>query len=53
MNEVEMKITNHDHNYITTPESNQLTPEHFAPRLAQANLASKRNIAHFVKKDRF
>ena len=42
MNEVEMKITNHDHNYITTPESNQLTAENFAPRLAQAILAKQK-----------
>ena len=27
--------------------------EHFATRLGQANLASKKDIANFIKKDRF
>ena len=27
--------------------------EHFATRLRQANLASKNDIANFIKKDRF
>ena len=49
-----MKITDHDHDkYITTPEFNKLTLENFAARLAQANLASKSDIADFVKKTDF
>ena len=35
---------------ITTPEFNKLTAENVAARLAQANLASKNNIANFIKK---
>ena len=35
---------------ITTPEFNKLAAENFAARLAQANLASKNNIANFIKK---
>ena len=31
----------------------KLTSENFTARLKQANLASKNNIANFVKKDRF
>ena len=54
INEVKEKISDHDHDkYITTPEFNKLTAENFAARLAQANLASKSDIANFVKKDRF
>ena len=42
INEIEKKITDHNHDkYITTPEFNKLTSEHFAARLKQANLASK------------
>ena len=49
--EIEENITDHDHNkYITTQEFNKLTSENFAARLAQANLASKNDIADFVKK---
>ena len=49
--EIKNKITtDHDHNkYITTQEFNKLTLEHFTARLAQANLASKKDIANFVK----
>ena len=44
-------ITDHNHDrYITTPEFNKLTSGHFAARLKQASLASKINIANFVKK---
>ena len=51
MNEVEKKITDHDHHrYIITPEFNKLTAENFAARLSQANLARKSDIANFVKK---
>ena len=39
--------------YITTPEFNKLTAEHFAARLAQSNLASNNDIANFVKKTDF
>ena len=45
------KIKDHDHdNYITTIEFNKLTAENVAARLAQANLASKIDIAASVKK---
>ena len=51
---IEIRITDHDHGkYITTPEINKLTAENFATRLAQANLASKSDIANFVKKTDF
>ena len=47
------KITghNHDHSnkYITTQEFNKLTAQYFAARLAQENLASKNDIANFIK----
>ena len=53
-NEIEKKIKGRDHDkYITTPEFNKLTSENFAARLRQENLASKSDIANFVKKDRF
>ena len=46
------KNTDHDHGiYITTQELNKLTADNFAARLKQANLASKNDIANFVKKD--
>ena len=49
---IENKVTtDHDHNkYITTQEFNKLTSENFSASLAQANLASKNDIANFVKK---
>ena len=51
INEIEKKIADHDHDkYITTPEFNKLTAENFAARLAQVNLASKSDVANFVKK---
>ena len=45
-----MKITaDHDHDkYITTQEFNKSTSENFSGRLAQANLASKTDIANFT-----
>ena len=46
------KVTHHDHRnkYITTQEFNKLTAEiFFAVRLAQANLASKNDLAALVK----
>ena len=48
------KTPDHDHDkYITTPKFNKFKAEHFAARLAQANLASKSDIATFVKKTYF
>ena len=38
---------------MTTPELIKLTTENFAARLAQADLASKSDIADFVKKTDF
>ena len=35
---------------ITTLEFNKIIAENYAARLAQANLASKSNIANFLKK---
>ena len=54
-NEIENKITtDHDHDkYNTTQEFNKLTSEDLSARLGQANLASKSEIANFIKKDRF
>ena len=49
---VESKILDHS-KYIATPESNKLTAEYFAARLAKANLASKSDTANFVKKTDF
>ena len=49
LNAVENKIPDHS-KYITTPEFSKLTAENFAARSAQANLASKNDIANFVKK---
>ena len=50
-----MKIAiDHDHdNYIITQEFNRLTSENFTVRLKQANLASKSDIANFIKKADF
>ena len=46
--------TDHDHDkYITTQEFNRLTSENFTTRLRRANLASKNNIANFIKKASF
>ena len=53
-NEIEKKITNPNHDkYITTPEFNKFTAEIFDLRLKPANLASKSDIANFVKKRYF
>ena len=51
-NEIANKIAaDHDHDkYIITQEFNKLTSENFTARLKQANLASKNDIANFVKK---
>ena len=51
INEIEKRITDHNHDkYITTPEFNDVTSKHFVARLKQVNLASKSDIANFVKK---
>ena len=43
INEIENKITDHDHDkYITTQGFNKLTSEDFTVRLAQTNLARKK-----------
>ena len=48
------KTTDHGHDkYLTTPEFNKLTAENFAARLAQANLATKNDIANLVNKTDF
>ena len=52
--EIGNKITDHNHDkYITTQKVNNLTSENFTARLKQANLASKSDIANFVKKTDF
>ena len=55
ISEIKNKITiNHNHDkYITTQEFNKLRAENFTARLAQVNLASKSDIANFVKKTDF
>ena len=55
INEIENKITtDHDYDkYITTQEFNKLTWANIPSRLAQAILASKIDIANFVKKTCF
>ena len=51
INEIEKKITDHDDNkYINAPEFNKFATEMFDLRLKRANLASKSDIASFVKK---
>ena len=48
------KKYDHDHDkYITKQEFNKLTSEKFAARLAQANSASKNDIANFINKTDF
>ena len=48
------KITDHNHDkYITTPEFNKFTAESFDLRLKRENLASKSDIANFIKKTDF
>ena len=55
ISELENKVTtDHDHDkYFTTQEFNRLTSEKFTARLKRANLASKNDIANFVKKTGF
>ena len=52
ISEIENRITtDYDHDkYITTKEFNNLTAENFTARLVQANVASKSDVANFVKK---
>ena len=54
-NEEEKKISDHDHSnkYIASPKFNKLTPESFAERLKQGNLASKSDILNFLSKTDF
>ena len=49
------KITEHDQSNkcITTQEFDQLTAENFAAKLSQEKLATKADIAGFIKRDRF
>ena len=47
--EIEAKIPPDHDKYITTPEFNKLTKEKFDERLKQENLASKNDIADFIK----
>ena len=53
INEIDRKITDHNHNSITTAEFSKLTLETFAARLKQADLASKINVVDLVKKTDF
>ena len=51
VSEIENKINDHDHvKCITTQEFIELTSEHFAARLAQANLKSNNDIANLDDK---
>ena len=48
--EIEKKSTGHNHDkYISTPEFIKFTAEIFDLRLKRSNLASKSDIAYFVK----
>ena len=54
INEIEKKATDRNQKKcITTPEFNKFTAEIFTLRLKRANLASKSDIANFVKKTDF
>ena len=51
INEIKIKIADHDNGkYITTQEFCKLTSDNFTATLAQGNLSSQNDIAHFVKK---
>ena len=52
INEIKGEIPDHS-KYITTPEFNMLTAENISARLKQPNLATKCDIADFVKKEDF
>ena len=50
VSDIENKITtDHDHNKYITKEFDKLTSENLTARLKQANLASKSDVANFVK----
>ena len=49
---VENKIPNHS-KYITTPKFSKLAVENFTARLKQANVATKADIADFLKRKDF
>ena len=51
--ENENEITTDHDKYITTQEFNKSTSETFTVRFTEANLASKNDIANFVKKTDF
>ena len=52
--EIEKKILYHNHGkYITTEEFNKLTADNFAPRIAQAKIATKDDIADLAKETNF
>ena len=54
VSEIENKITtDHDHNKYITKEFDKLTSENLTARLKQVNLASKRDVANFVKNEVF
>ena len=55
ISKIENKLaTDHNHDkYINTQDFNKLTSESFNARLAKSDLASKRDIANFVKKTDF
>ena len=54
INKIRKRIIDHGYDkYITTPKFNKLTAKYFAARLTQTNLASKIDIANFVKKTNF
>ena len=47
---LKIKLLHINDKYITTQEFNKLTAKYFNARLAQANVASKNDIANFVKR---
>ena len=54
INEIEKKITDHNlDKYITTPKFYKFKGEILNSRLKRANLASKKDIANFVKETDF
>ena len=54
INEIENETNDHNHTkYITAPEFYKSTTGNFASKLARENLASKNDIANFVKKTDF
>ena len=52
--EIENEINDHNHTkYMPTQKCNRLTSKKFTARLAEANLASKNDLAYFEKKTDF